>query len=304
MTSSDIPLAEGSLASELERRTRSAIESGALRGVDTEQRVVADGGVRFLVRAVSRLKHKARPKPKPPSAKAKDVNPFLSPEPDLTVGYLSDSHIAVLNKFNVLERHLLIITRDFEHQECLLTPADFAALVRCLREIDGLGFYNGGPQAGASQSHKHLQLVPLPLSAGEAGVPMEALFPSDSKAEMPTTIAQLPFDHRFAPLSEQQWRDSNFLHRLYRDMLKQCGINEANGRQSSPYNLLLRRGWLLLVPRSREHVGGISINALGYAGSLFVRHPDEMAAVTWQGPMRILRAVGRPVQASTTISGT
>ena len=32
-----------------------------------------------------------------------------------------------------------------------------------LAEFDGLGFYNGGETAGASQPHKHLQIVPLPL---------------------------------------------------------------------------------------------------------------------------------------------
>ena len=44
--------------------------------------------------------------------------------------------------------------------------ADFDALARGLAAIDGLAFYNGGTVAGASQPHKHLQLVPVPLGVG------------------------------------------------------------------------------------------------------------------------------------------
>jgi ATP adenylyltransferase len=81
-------------------------------------------------------------------------------------------------------------------------------------------------------------------------------------------------------------------------MLTQCGIaahEYADGlRQSGPYNLLLRRGWMLLVPRAREHYQGISINSLGYAGSLFVRDAVELRRVEETGPMRILVEVSLP----------
>jgi ATP adenylyltransferase len=72
-------------------------------------------------------------------------------------------------------------------------------------------------------------------------------------------------------------------------------IAAADGpRQSAPYNLLVTRDWLLVVPRSREHAGGVSINALGYAGSLFVRDGAELARLREMGPMRALAAVSVP----------
>ena len=55
------------------------------------------------------------------------------------------------------------MTRAFEEQTDLLNLEDFAALWFCLQEIDGLAFFNGGKIAGASQRHKHLQLIPLPF---------------------------------------------------------------------------------------------------------------------------------------------
>jgi ATP adenylyltransferase len=48
---------------------------------------------------------------------------------------------------------------------------------------------------------------------------------------------------------------------------------------------------MLLVPRSREHFEGISINALGCAGSFFVKNAGELARVREKGPMAVLRAV-------------
>ena len=65
----------------------------------------------------------------------------------------------------------------------------------------------------------------------------------------------------------------------------------CNAGQMAPYNLLLRRGWLLLVPRRAERWEGISINALGFAGSLFVKHRDDIERIRPAGPMQLLAAV-------------
>jgi ATP adenylyltransferase len=48
---------------------------------------------------------------------------------------------------------------------------------------------------------------------------------------------------------------------------------------------------MLLVPRRREHYAGISVNALGFAGSLFVPNPADLDEVRRLGPLRILAAV-------------
>ena len=107
------------------------------------------------------------------------------------VNHLAPSHYILLNKFQLLAGHVLLVTRRFEHQERLLTVEDFVALITCLSEVDGLGFYNGGIQAGASQARKHLQLVPLPLAPEVAArVPLEQII----------TRGALPFRHAFAAL--------------------------------------------------------------------------------------------------------
>jgi ATP adenylyltransferase len=88
------------------------------------------------------------------------------------------------------------------------------------------------------------------------------------------------------------------LHGLYRELLRRCGISavatEEGEVHSAPYNLLIRRGWMLVVPRSRACFGSISVNALGFAGSLFLRSQEELDRVRATGPMQVLRAVAMP----------
>lgn len=288
----------GTLVERLGLTRARALELGALQPIATQEMHIADGGVTFLVRQVDSLARKAAerigplgsPKEAGPQS-GHQASPFLPPEPELALGALSATHFAVLNKYNVLDAHLLMVTRAFEHQETLLTLADLEALALCLGELDGLGFYNGGAAAGASQSHKHLQLVPLPLGAGGAGVPVEPLLQAPGSEDG----TSLPFPHAFARLRTRAGAagpDAPELHRVYLELLGRVGIRPVPGGggpwQSGPYNLLVTRRWMLAVPRRAEVVDGISVNALGFAGSLFVKDAEGLAAIRRRGPMALL----------------
>jgi ATP adenylyltransferase len=283
------------LAQALEDRTREALACGALRPIETTQEVIEDGGVHFLVRVVSSLARKAREAAEDRSSDGPPpANPFLPPERALTVAPIGADYLAVLNKFNVLERHLLVVTRAFVHQETLLTPADLDALFACMAQVRGLGFYNGGAAAGASQPHRHLQLVPLPLAAEGPAVPMAPLL-AGGPARGIGVCPGLPFRHAFARLSRPVAAGAGLAaeaHGLYLGLLASLGIGRtADGRQSAPYNLLVAEDWMLLVPRVAESFGTVSVNALGFAGSLFVPDQGRLAAVRAAGPLALLRAV-------------
>jgi ATP adenylyltransferase len=266
-----------SLIHEMARR---ALASGALQPIETDNALVDDAGVRFIVRTVSSLARKeaARSAPAP-------ADPLGDYDPELFVADLPPSHYVLLNKFPLVAGHVLIVRRRFERQERMLDVEDFAALLACLDEVDGLGFYNGGIEAGASQARKHLQLVPLPLAPeGQDAVPMER------------TLLEGPppaFRHAFSRI--EQLAPAGAWHALYRGLLQQvgiAGIASADGEvQSASYNLLVRRGWMLVVPRSRASFESISVNALGFAGSLFVRTRTDLQRASLIGPMQVLRAV-------------
>eukprot|EP00955_Chlamydomonas_euryale_P044761 352965-Chlamydomonas_euryale.AAC.25 len=135
-------------------------------------------------------------KPKAP------VNPFLPYEEALWVAHLSDTHTCVLNKalarallrllqsvpvqFNVVEHHVIVVTRKYESQGDPLNMNDLAAAAVVLAAMPhgGMAFYNCGEHSGRSQPHKHmqidqivlpvgLQVVPLPLHDAAVGVDVE-----------------------------------------------------------------------------------------------------------------------------------
>ncbi len=289
------------------RQAEHALRCGALQQIETVQAVIESGGIRFVVRQVSSLTRKEqqrRQTQKLHEGERPLANPFLPYEPDLFVADISDTHLALLNKFNVIDNHLLIVTRDFEAQDALLDLADFESLIACMAEFDGIGFYNAGAAAGASQAHKHLQIVPLPLGDSEPPVPIESILATTLLDGLAQTVPGLPFRHAFARLEPGAAISVDAAQPVlscYRALLEAAGVRpvEVSGElhQSAPYNLLVTRRWMLLVPRSEERVEGVSINALGFAGSLFVRDAAQMKAIERLGPMAALQRVTMPASA-------
>ncbi len=295
-TKSDILFGKGTLWKKVVKTSTRALAAGALLPIPTDYEFVEDGNVRFFVRILSSLVRKDEERKKQEKAGKKN-NPFLPYEGPLYVADISESHVAVLNKFNVVDNHLLIVTRTFKEQESLLTLSDFEALVACMAEYNGLGFYNGGEAAGASQSHKHLQLVPLPLAPEGPKIPIEPLLATARFKGVLGAIPAFSFLHTFVRLDERVMSTglsgAEKIFASYCAMLRSVGMKaptaKRGGRQSGPYCFIITREWMLLVPRSREFFEGISINSLAYAGALLVRNKEQMAVLKRCGPMKVLQ---------------
>jgi ATP adenylyltransferase len=294
----------GSLAGRIASVSAAALASGALLPIDTAFEFVEDGGVQFFVRVLANIQRKSdqRAVEERSAAAGRPFNPFLPYEQALFVADVSETHVAILNKFNVVDRHLLIVTREFEEQRALLTLRDFEAWWRCLGEYESLGFYNGGAEAGASQPHKHLQLVPLPLAPQGPPVPIAPLIAGVRPAAGTVTIPGFDFVHSFARLgAAASGRDAaREAFESYAALLEQVGLRPPSGRgaqlQSGPYCLIATSEWLLLVPRSREFFNSISINALGFAGALLVRNEEQLLALRAAGPLAALRETALPLR--------
>jgi len=285
----------GTLWDLLVKTSEKALYSRALQPVQTECTFIEDGGIQFLIRALIRskiIKHDL------PVFKGNKANPFLPPEKELVVADISRTHIAVLNKFNVLKHHLLIITMQYEEQEQLLTCNDFEALWLCMAEFDGLAFYNGGKIGGASQGHKHIQIVPLPFANVGHAVPIEPVL-CQSKANLLSDVIRFPFLHAFVRLDQSLFKSpseaAKMTFDLYASMLSSVGMAAPRAgqplRQSMPYCFLVTRKWMLLVPRSRESFNGISLNSLAFAGSLFVNNERQLETLKDLGPLKALTSV-------------
>ena len=129
-----------------------------MRCIDTVLTTLEDAGVEFVVRRATSLKRKE-------AALARDPgDPFARPEPELFVADLSATHYALLNKYNVLDRHLLVITRADVDQDAPLDAGDFEALTACMAGQPVLGFYNGDRKSTRLNS-SHIQKSRMPSSA-------------------------------------------------------------------------------------------------------------------------------------------
>ncbi|MEA5417660.1 phosphorylase [Spirulina sp. CCNP1310] len=269
-------------------RSEAALQIGALQPIPTTWDFIEQEGLGFLVRALANLVRKETQGAMKRSQQP-NFNPFLPYEADLFVADLSPSHICLLNKFNVVDHHSLIVTRGFESQDDWLTLGDFAAVAAGLAEIDGLAFYNGGTAAGASQPHKHLQLVPLPLLPPGHDLPLDVAIAAISDPTAPNPIPHFPFRHSFAPL--KPGATAAELWACYGQLLTQAGIDYQGTRQTAPYNWLMTRRWMVVIPRSQDEYAGISVNSLGFAGTLFVKNATQQQQLAQIGPLSLLTQV-------------
>ena len=292
MADTTLMLEPGTLWEKLTKRTAYSLSRGALQSIPTESSFLEQNSIRFLVRILANLVHKDTAKAnqnRQTPASGKEFNPFLPYEEDLFVADISSTHLCLLNKFNVVDHHLLIVTHAFEDQESPLNLQDFEALSACMSEFDSLGFYNAGKTAGASQRHKHLQLVPLPFLAGSPRIPIEPVLATVYFQGSLGTTDKLPFRHAVFRL-ENCWKEP--IQEAAEMMLQGYhAMQQVVDLHNGAYNLLITREWMLLVPRSQECFESISVNALGFAGAILVRNEQQLRILKDQGPLTVLKNV-------------
>ncbi|MBD2326485.1 phosphorylase [Alkalinema sp. FACHB-956] len=295
----------GTLWQRIVDRSQSALASGALESIATTYEIVNQAGIPFLVRVLANLDRKTAAKKEQDRKTARSgvaFNPFLPYEPELYVADLSSTHVCLLNKFNVVDHHILLITREFEEQDAALTLPDFAAASQVLAELDGLIFYNGGALAGASQRHKHLQWVPSRMLENGPGLPIASAIEAAQAIDGMVTVSTLPFIHYIAKFDS--FNSSEVMSQIYLEGYLRClnamggsareAASSHDGHHLLPraYNLLLTRHWMMLIPRSQDSFEGIAVNSLGFAGALLVRNPEQLQHLKTVTPLTLLTAVG------------
>jgi sulfate adenylyltransferase (ADP) / ATP adenylyltransferase len=297
-------LQPGTLWSKTTEQRELARQCGALKSIETEYHLIQQQDISFVVRTLSNLTRKEQASKKQHQQEHKSgkrIDPFLPYESDLFVGDLSPSHICLLNKFNVVDNHLLIVTRNFESQTDLLNLQDFMALWHCLEEIDGLAFFNGGKTAGASQSHKHLQLIPLPFLPNVMHRPLEEAIANVTFKNSLGKLNSFDFRHGIATFNISKNISNHnsakmvaeIMLQKYYALLAYVGfkIDPQTQQQPGAYNFLATREWMMIVPRSRESFQNIAINSLGFAGSLFVRDRSSLNLLKELTPLKLLTEV-------------
>ena len=273
-------------------RSQTAAASSSLVPLDTEILDLGSGtdasapdvGSPFVLRRLlsATPKHLTRAGPRP--------NPFLPWDQELAVTTLGSSHLLLLNKYPVQAGHVLVIPQQWEPQQGWLGPADWGAVAEVDGDTGGLWFFNSSPAAGASQPHRHLQL--LPRQAGSPSCPMA-----------PHLLAQLrgdqgPWPWRYQLSRRHESGNPEELMALYRSHAQALDLGEpgCDPQPRHPYNLLFDDQWFLTVRRHRDDWAGFSVNALGFAGYLLATDRADLDWLRCRGPWALLETVASKVQ--------
>ncbi len=253
----------GTLAERTAAAVARALASEVLRPLPSTAHEVVEDGVPFVLRAIRAFEQKPRG--------TREADPFLPPWTDaLFVEDRGPDHALLLNKFPVLADHLLLVTRAWADQEAPPDEADLTTLQGVLDELDGLWFYNGGRAAGASQPHRHLQLVPR------------------------TSLGAIPLEARWlAGLDSGRVEGFRFRHHVLPG-LDPAAVRAVLGQDPGPHTLLGTRDLTLVVPRSVAVVDGQPVNSLAFAGYLAAKTDAGVDAVRTRGPFGVLAAAAVP----------
>ncbi|PCH43417.1 ATP adenylyltransferase [Wolfiporia cocos MD-104 SS10] len=297
-----------------------ARESGDLLFFPSTVHKHRDSDVEFEIRLCPALQKKpALPTPHFETAAAlqpQKPDPFAPPYvPNLYLGELRDDeagaeYVILFNKYSVVPRHILLVTKEYQSQTSPLLPQDLVQVYSLLAAAQRSGkrffaFYNCGDLSGASQPHKHVQLIPLE----DDGPPVERLARATKidYPDRPFTLNALPYANHVrrlpAHLPSQGYEELErtladaFLALL--DLVVATVRHDPTYPTGTPsYNVVLTLEHLHLIPRRRENhtlaaTGEpLSVNALGFAGMLLVKSERELDAVKEEGLGAILRAVG------------
>jgi len=213
-------------------------------------------------------------------------NPFCPWEKILEIDKIGQNHQLILNKYPVQKGHILLITNNWKPQNGWLDINDWEAIQKVNKDTSGLWFFNSSPTAGASQPHRHIQL--LRRSKEEISCPREKWFTEiksnqdiDSKLKKNIIVSKFNF-----------LENSISLYELYLDLSKKLGLGSPlnDKKPRYPYNLLITNKWIAIIKRSNDHIHGFSVNGLGFAGYLLVTDKSDVNYLKKMGPEKLLES--------------
>ncbi|RSM17790.1 hypothetical protein CDV31_003397 [Fusarium ambrosium] len=241
---------------------------------------------------------------------ANDV--FQNPPAALRISDLGPSHYLVLNKFAIAAEHFILATNEFKDQDHLLEKDDFAAIRACIDAYDNpdggdglFTFFNSGEFSGASQAHRHVQMIPISRMKDGLGpdspwsVVADMLTVKDK--QFGTITAHLPFTVVARNISGM---DSDQLHRTYLDMYQKGCMVEATvtlhpkheieppleGPSRISYNLAMTKDTMVLLPRLSDKIHledaeekplgvKLSVNGTILAGTVLVKEEHDYRVI-------------------------
>ncbi|KAM5351171.1 hypothetical protein ACJ41O_003894 [Fusarium nematophilum] len=299
-----------------------ARSQGDLHYFPTQVTILHVNAIPFQLRFSPALANKPKGPPKDPSKPHKPFNPFADPPAALRVADLGPSHYLVLNKFAVVPEHFILATTEFKPQTHVLEEADLEATLACIEayesggDRDGLyAFFNCGDHSGASQPHRHIQLLPIARMKDGLGEDTPWSVLADHLTTKIVPFATFAEEINLGMSGEE-------LHavylRLYRKACRavafhtkdpmHAGEAPAEGPTRISYNMAMTKNTLVVCPRLAEGVkllsqdgdvlGSLALNGTVLAGTALVKNELEWEALKMdpESLHHVLRGIGVPTE--------
>jgi len=212
------------------------------------------------------------------------INPFKPWDNILEIDSIGKYHQLILNKYPVQLGHILLITNEWKEQNGWLDIKDWEAIKEVNKDTSGLWFFNSGPLAGASQPHRHIQLLrrdPSELSCPREKWILDLNNVNYKNKKFSKNIILKKFSKS---LNEEN------INEIYKDLAYKLGLGDPrkDKKPRYPYNLIFTNRWIILIKRKTDNLFGISINALGYAGYILVTEKSDINYLRKLGPEKLL----------------
>ena len=264
--------------------SREAVNCGAVIPLNTikykSSDEYCDFELRFLKSPIPKFLKEYGPKP----------NPFIPWDSRLQIQTINNKHTLILNKYPVQIGHILLITNSWKPQNGWLNEDDFEAIINVDNDTTGLWFFNSSKESGASQPHRHFQLLPRHIN--EIICPRYEWFCSLLNNKIDTN-SEISHCISIRPRNKNKNTSSNDLFNSYKSMVNEMNIGEINliNKPLKPYNLLITSEWIALITRKTDRSNGFSINALGFAGYFLGTKRSDVDTLIKFGPEKILKDV-------------
>jgi len=212
------------------------------------------------------------------------INPFKPWENILEIDSIGNDHQLILNKYPVQLGHILLITNEWKEQNGWIDIKDWEAIKEVNKDTSGLWFFNSGPLAGASQPHRHIQL--LRRDSSELSCPRENWILDFNNANYKNKkFCKNIIIKKFS----KSFNEEN-IYKIYKDLSFKLGLGEPkiDKRPRFPYNMIFTDKWIVLIKRKTDNLFGISVNALGFAGYILVTEKSDIKYLKKIGPENLL----------------
>ena len=239
---------------------------------------------------VYQLRHFHGETPKQTNELGPRINPFRPWNKNLEIKSINKNYVLILNKYPVQLGHMLLISKSWQPQIDWFSIKEWEAVTNVDKNTSGLWFYNSGKNAGASQPHRHIQL--LPRHHSEQTCPREKLFCKLIQDNGNILYKNYNKTYTISKLHNKNF-DSEELHNTYKKLCKNSGLGiyKENIYPKYDYNLLFTRNWMVMIVRKVDTVHGFDINALGFAGYILATSNSDLKWLSIYGIDKLLSEV-------------